>query len=136
MPGNNYKKYMKKSAKGRDYSLIQLFVISFFGMLLVFTVLIKSFSPSVDVSIGDYKQETELEEKTINVDDRLAAIQSEDQGRSFTDLMKNADDIKPEENDSNTLTNLSKFKQKDEPETVAASTPSSEDSVYKEFIGT
>ena len=47
---------MKKETP-KEYSLWKLFAISFFGMLLVFTFLIKSFSPSVDVSIGDYKQE-------------------------------------------------------------------------------
>lgn len=136
MTGNNYKKYMKKSAKKKDYSLIQLFIISFFGMLLIFTVLIKSFSPSVDVSIGDYKPEPELEEKTINVDDRLAAIQSEDQGRSFTDLMKNADDMQQDNNDTSTLVKLSKSKQKDTPDQVSIPVTNSEDLVYKVFIGT
>ena len=82
---------MKKNAQRKDYSLIRLFVISFFGMLLFFTILIKSFSPSVDVSIGDYKQETDIEEKMVNVDDRLTAIQDEDQGKSFTELMKKAE---------------------------------------------
>ena len=42
-----YKKYMKKEAQ-KDNSLIKIFILSFFGMLLVFTFLIKSFSPSVD----------------------------------------------------------------------------------------
>ncbi len=64
-------------------------------MLLVFTFLIKSFSPSVDVSIGDYKQETDVEE-AVNVDDRLSAIQDEDRGRDFADFMKNAEDIQHE----------------------------------------
>ena len=54
MAARTYKKYMKKNVS-KDYTLIKLFVISFFGMLLVFTFLIKSFSPSVDVSIVDYK---------------------------------------------------------------------------------
>ena len=89
MPGSGYKKYMKKNAQRKDYSLIRLFIMSFFGMLLVFTILIKSFTPSVDVSIGDYKQEPEIEENIVNVDDRLTAIQDEDQGKTFADLMKN-----------------------------------------------
>lgn len=89
---HGYKKYMKKS-ETKDYNLLKLFVVIFFGMLLVFTFLIKSFSPSVDVSIGDYQQETEdSTESSKNVDGRLTMIQDEDQGRSFTDLMKKADD--------------------------------------------
>mgnify|MGYP003539401767 CR=1 FL=1 len=60
MARQSYKKYMKKEVS-KDYSLLKVFVFSFFGMLLFFTFLIKSFSPSVDVSIGDYKPEPEME---------------------------------------------------------------------------
>ena len=77
MANKNYKKYMKKETP-KEYSLWKLFAISFFGMLLVFTFLIKSFSPSVDVSIGDYKQEEAFdnsEEIKKIVDQRLAMIQ-------------------------------------------------------------
>ena len=56
MAARTYKKYMKKKVT-KDYTLWKLFIISFFGMLLVFTFIIKSFTPAVDVSIGDYKQE-------------------------------------------------------------------------------
>ena len=89
-----YKKYMKKEAQ-KDHSLVKIFLISFFGMLLVFTFIIKSFSPSVDTSIGDYQQEPEVEtpeEPKKIVDDRLSMIQSEDQGRSFSELMAKPDD--------------------------------------------
>ena len=94
MARQSYKKYMKKEAS-KDYSLLKVFIFSFFGMLLFFTFLIKSFSPSVDVSIGDYRQEEEpehIEEVKKNVDNRLAMIQDEDQGRNFEDLMKKAED--------------------------------------------
>ena len=89
-----YKKYMKKEAQ-KDNSLLKIFVLSFFGMLIVFTFLIKSFSPTVDTSIGDYQDnsETQQEEAANNVDDRLSMIQSEDQGRSFSDLMAKPDDV-------------------------------------------
>ena len=90
-----YKKYMKKDAQ-KDNSLLKIFIISFFGMLLVFTFLIKSFSPTVDTSIGDYKQdlsEENQEEPKKIVDDRLSMIQSEDQGRNFSDLMAKPDDV-------------------------------------------
>lgn len=98
MARQSYKKYMKKEVS-KDYSLLKVFVFSFFGMLLFFTFLIKSFSPSVDVSIGDYKPEPEMEnieEVKKNVDNRLAMIQDEDQGRNFTDLMKKAEDAETE----------------------------------------
>lgn len=90
-----YKKYMKKEAQ-KDNSLVKIFVISFFGMLLVFTFLIKSFSPSVDTSIGDYQQPVEAdntEEVKKIVDNRLEMIQNEDQGRSFSELMSKPDDV-------------------------------------------
>ena len=132
MSGGGYKRYMKKSAQKRDYSVIQLFILSFFGMLLVFTVLIKYFSPSVDVSIGDYRQEPETEERIVNVDDRLSDIQDEDQGKTFSDLMKKAEDIQPEQN-----------VQKDEPMTESAVildiqpvVPANTETVYKVYIGT
>ena len=90
-----YKKYMKKEAQ-QDNSLVKIFVISFFGMLLVFTFLIKSFSPSVDTSIGEYQQPAEqenVEEVKKIVDNRLEMIQNEDQGQSFSDLMSKPDDV-------------------------------------------
>ena len=136
MSGNGYKKYMKKGVKRKDYSLIQLFIMSFFGMLLLFTILIKSFSPSVDVSIGDYRQDADIEERTINVDDRLAAIQDEDQGKSFSELMKKAEDIQPEQYDIKPENaDMPSNKQASKP--VANSTPEPSDNmVYKVFIGT
>ena len=90
-----YKKYMKNNVQ-KDNSLLKIFIMSFFGMLLIFTFLIKSFSPTVDTSIGDYKADEQVEdenpiEKVSNVDNRLEMIQNEDQGRSFSDLMENAD---------------------------------------------
>lgn len=90
-----YKKYMKKNVRKEDHHLIKLFVVTLFGMLLIFTYLIKSFSPSVDVSIGDYQDETvdSVEEPKNPVDNRLTMIQNEDQGRNFSDLMAKPDDV-------------------------------------------
>lgn len=138
MTSSGYKKYMKKNARKKDYSFIQLFIISFFGMLLVFTFLIKSFSPSVDVSIGDYKQEPDLDEKIVNVDDRLSAIQDEDQGKSFADLMKNADDIQystEEPAQERNLTAISEAKPNTSTSTEQTEVPPTEP-VFKVFIGT
>ena len=133
-----YKKYMKKEVK-KDFSLLKLFIISFSVMLLVFVYLIKSFSPSVDVSIGDYKQETEIEdieEIKKNVDNRLAIIQEEDRGKSFETLMSAAEDVTPEEKRKN-VKPLSKAKIEDnEPNVAEAVKTQPEDPVYKVFIGT
>ena len=132
MAKKGYKKYMKKDVS-KDYTLIKLFVCSFFGMLLIFTFLIKSFSPSVDVSIGDYKQDDEIEnieEVKKNVDNRLAMIQDEDQGRNFSDLMKNAEEITKDESvlskKSETLDNETKARE---------NTAVTLETVYKVFIG-
>lgn len=129
-----YKKYMKKNTT-KDYGLLKLFIISFFGMLLVFTFLIKTLSPSVDVSIGGDRQETEIDntdEMKKIVDGRLTMIQNEDQGKNFTELMQKAEDIKidTEEQPSVTITNTNE-------ESVAeALKTSAQDPVYKVFIGT
>ena len=134
MAARTYKKYMKKKVT-KDYSLVKLFVASFFGMLLIFTFIIKSFTPSVDVSIGDYQQETEVdnsEEIKKNVDNRLAMIQEEDQGKNFSDLMANASDAKKEN---------TKLKKLTSSEDNNSSSSTTEDTinlepVYKVFIGT
>ena len=133
-----YKKYMKKEAQ-KDNSLLKIFVLSFFGMLIVFTFLIKSFSPTVDTSIGDYQDnsETQQEEAANNVDDRLSMIQSEDQGRSFSDLMAKPDDVA-------TKTDVQKDVVVEQPKNAQGSTsaetpipqPVQPDPVYKVFVGT
>ncbi|MCM1004575.1 MAG: hypothetical protein NC408_09585 [Candidatus Gastranaerophilales bacterium] len=126
-----YKKYMKKNAT-KDYGLLKLFIISFFGMLLVFTFLIKTLSPSVDVSIGGDKQETEIdnsEEIKKIVDGRLAMIQDEDQGKNFSDLMKKA-----EEEKTQTEPVISETAKEDS--VAEALKTNVSDPVYKVFIGT
>ena len=136
MAARTYKKYMKKDTP-KDFALWKLFLISFCGMLLIFTFLIKSFTPSVDVSIGDYKQEVEVdnsEEIKKIVDGRLAMIQDEDQGRKFTDLMKNSTDTKEEVG----LKKLSVSTKAEEAVTEPVAEPTATetlDPVYKVFIG-
>ena len=90
MAKSGYKKYMKKESR-KDYSIIKLFVFTFFGMLLIFTVLIKSFSPTVDTSIGDYDTKEIIEENT-NIDNRLAFIQEEDNGKDFSEIIRKAEE--------------------------------------------
>ena len=132
-----YKKYMKKEAQ-KDHSLVKIFLISFFGMLLVFTFVIKSFSPSVDSSIGDYQQEAEVdtqEEPKKIVDDRLSMIQSEDQGRSFSELMAKPDDTAEVKETVQVNTATPEPVQTVNETTVTPPTPQAEP-VYKVFVGT
>ena len=132
-----YKKYMKKEAQ-KDHSLVKIFLISFFGMVLVFTFVIKSFSPSVDTSIGDYQQEAEVdtqEEPKKIVDDRLSMIQSEDQGRSFSELMAKPDDTAEVKETVQVNTVTPEPVQTVNETTVTPPTPQAEP-VYKVFVGT
>ena len=132
-----YKKYMKKEAQ-KDNSLLKIFVLSFFGMLIVFTFLIKSFSPTVDTSIGDYQDNSanQQEETAKNVDDRLSMIQSEDQGRSFSDLMSKPDDVPQKaDNQMDVVVDQPKtVKENNVAETVTPQ-PVQADPVYKVFVG-
>ncbi len=139
MASRGYKKYMKQTNE-KDYGLLKLFIVSFFGMLLVFTFVIKSFSPSVDVTIGDYQQEQDVvseEEAKNNVDNRLAMIQDEDQGRNFTDLMKKAESSETVEATTDVSRTQSQPSQPVVVDSVADAliTPSAEP-MYKVFIGT
>ena len=132
-----YKKYMKKEAQ-KDHSLVKFFLISFFGFILVFTFVIKSFSPSVDTSIGDYQQEAEVdtqEEPKKIVDDRLSMIQSEDQGRSFSELMAKPDDTAEVKETVQVNTATPEPVQTVNETTVTPPTPQAEP-VYKVFVGT
>ena len=136
MTSRNYKKYMKDNG-AKDYTLIKLFAVSFFGMLFVFTYLIKSFTPSVDVSIGDYQAESSIVEPVEDmksvVDERLARIQEEDQGKNFSDLMKNPDDVNvvPERSDLKQLSETVKLE-----ETTSENQYVNPDPLFKVFIGT
>lgn len=86
-----YKKYMKKDKKNNN-SLAKIFALAFFGTLLLATFVIKTFSPTADTSIGDYKEPLgDIQEETKKiVDNRLEMIQEEDQGRSFSEIMDTA----------------------------------------------
>ncbi len=132
-----YKKYMKKDVQNKN-SLIQIFAISFFGMLLFFTFIIKSFSPTVDTSIGDYKEqssslEEDLETKKI-VDGRLQMIQSEDQSRNFSDLMANAEDKVKKE--VPVQSDIVIDKQKENPSPIPeAPKPQTQDTIYRVYVG-
>lgn len=124
-----YKKYMKKDIP-QDYGLWKLFIISFFGMLLVFTFLIKTFSPTVDTSIGGDRPEIEADnsdEMKKVVDGRLAMIQDEDLGKNFSELMKQTEDErKVVESDENPKVDS----------VAEALKTEATDPVYKVYIGT
>ena len=137
-----YKKYMKKEAQKEENGLLKIFIISFFGMLLVFTFLIKSFSPTVDTSIGDYQQEEtaleQQEEAKKIVDNRLEMIQNEDQGRSFSDLMAHADDtVKQKTAETVKVDEISRPEDTNTTVAEALNKPDPNlEPVYKVFVGT
>lgn len=128
MASRGYKKYMKKDARQGGNPFIKIFVISFFGMLLLFTLLFNYVSKvvTVDTSIGDYKEQAndEIEEKKIVDVNKLEMIQNEDQGRNFSDLMQKPSDEarQPETVEQNSTA----------PETTPIVT---QDTVYKVYIG-
>lgn len=129
-----YKKYMKNQQSETGNSFIQLFILSFFAALLVFVFLIKSFSPSVDVSIGgDRQEQSEVTEDGQPVDGRLSMIQEEDRGRDFSELIK-----KSEEAENNTEIEQETITKIDTTPTVAPTETFSAqkgDPIYKVFIG-
>ena len=77
MSYDRYKKKKKKNSKNSIY----VFITTFFVMLLFFSVIAKSLSPNVDVTIGD-DSETDAKESGLGVkkfiDERLRMIQMED----------------------------------------------------------
>ena len=134
-----YKKYMKKDAQKEENGLLKIFIISFFGMLLVFTFLIKSFSPTVDTSIGDYQEEDvtfdQQEETKKIVDNRLEMIQNEDQGRNFSELMAHPDDTVKRQEPA--VSDVVESAQTDEITIETQTKPDAvAEPVYKVFVGT
>ena len=133
MTARGYKKYMKKDVR-QGHPLVKIFILSFFGMLLLCTFLINSVAKkmAVDTSIGDYKEQSVEEFDNKNaVDNRLAIIQDEDQSRTFSDLMKN-----PEDTAKNTSTvDNSQMTATDNTEMQSSNLTPAQDTVYKVYIG-
>ena len=131
MPSRGYKKYMKKDTRQGGNPFIKIFIISFFGMLLLFTVLFNYVSKvvTVDTSIGDYKEQQgdDFEDKKIIDVNRLEMIKNEDQGRDFSDLMQKPSDEAPK-------TDSSENEQSYDSDNVVVQ--NSQDIVYKVYIGT
>lgn len=76
----SYERYKKKKDNNPNKKM-SIFLTTFFATLLVFTVVAKSLSPNVDVTIGD-ESETEAKETGLGVkkfiDERLKMIQMDD----------------------------------------------------------
>ncbi len=76
----SYQRYKKKRDSNPDKRML-VFVTTFFATLLLFTVIAKSLSPDVDVTIGDESQ-TDAKETGLGVkrfiDERLKMIQLDD----------------------------------------------------------
>ena len=130
MSTHGYKKYMKKEVR-QGHPLIKVFVISFFGALLLSTFAINYFADkiSVDTSVGDYKEQQfdDIEDKKIVDVNRLEMIQNEDQERDFSDLMQKPVD------EANTEFKIESTKSGSN-NNVQASQPAKE-VIYKVFIG-
>lgn len=77
----SYDRYKKKKKKDNSKNNALTFVVTFFVTLLLFTVIAKSLSPNVDVTIGDNSR-TDAKETGLGVkkfiDERLKMIQMDD----------------------------------------------------------
>jgi hypothetical protein len=134
---SGYKKYMKKE-RGKGGSIIKIFIVSFFGMLLICTMIFNYLSKvmTVDTSIGDYKeQQTEIEDKKIVDMNSLEMIQNEDQGRNFSDLMSQPETStqNEEKEQEQVYDRYADIAPVNQTETLSAPT---KETVYKVFIGT
>lgn len=92
----SYKEYKKKVAKNKTQTLM-MFISIFFVLLLIFLGFAKLMSPDVDIAIGDENVTTELDannteySRTGNVDDRLKALQAEDEAVIVNEAAKTED---------------------------------------------
>ena len=82
----SYKEYKQKLNKNPNEGLI-LFVSAFFVMLLLFLGVVKQLSPDVDVAIEDNSEVAAEEVERGIIDERLKAIQMEDNSHGLGDEM-------------------------------------------------
>ena len=132
-----YKKYMKKDKKSNN-SLAKIFALAFFGTLLLATFIIKTFSPTADTSIGDYKEPLgDIQEETKKiVDNRLEMIQEEDQGRSFSDIMDTALKNNKEENTNpDIVIDAHKEQQNNNVSTEEKTNTPEQEPIYRVYVG-
>ena len=133
----SYKEYKKKIVKNKKQSLM-MFISIFFVLLLIFLGFAKLMSPDVDIAIGEDNVNAESAEDTFygksgNVDERLKALQDEDDGNgSVSNDSKTEEDglVKIPEKSSKSTAEESKIEQEidviDEPvkkQPTATTTP-------------
>ena len=134
MCAQGYKKYMKKNVRD-NHTLLKIFLLSFTGMLLICLFIMKSL-PTADTSVGDYNQESieDMSDMQRIDNDRLQMIQSEDQGRNFTEIMNAAEKTQtPQQTDSSSPEVKIQINVSEE---AADNTKPAQEPVYKVFIGT
>ena len=130
---------MKQNRKETN-SLTKIFALAFFGTLLLATFLIKTFSPTADTSIGDYKEpQSDIQEEAKKiVDNRLEMIQEEDQGRSFSEIMDTALKNKNNENEVNKDIIIETHKENvthNIPATEEKAKPTEQETIYRVYVG-
>lgn len=92
----SYKEYKKKIVKNKKQTFM-MFISIFFVLLLIFLGFAKIMSPDVDITIGEENVSTELDasnteySRSGNVDDRLKALQQEDEATEVTSEVKTED---------------------------------------------
>lgn len=114
----SYKEYKKKIVKNKKQSLM-MFISIFFVLLLIFLGFAKLMSPDVDIAIGEDNVNAESAEDTFygksgNVDERLKALQDEDDGNgSVSNDSKTEEDglVKIPEKSSKSTAEESKIEQ-------------------------
>ena len=137
MASRGYKKYMKQDTR-QGHPLLKIFILSFFGMLLLSTFVISSLARkmTVDTSVGDYKEQQidDMEGKKIIDMNRLEMIQSEDQGRNFSDIMSESLKTQEHKKIEDQSYNIPETKV-DLEDKAPVPTQSKTDIVYKVFVG-
>lgn len=124
----SYERYKKKKTDNSKNGVL-VGITTFFIALLFFTVVAKSLSPDVDVSIGDDSQ-TDVKETGLGVkkfiDERLKMIQMEDNSAGVSVKLDNKRASKNEDN------GLNRYFQDEEEKVTIPKNGESEDSTYEE----
>lgn len=118
----NYERYKTSKKKKDSKTGVFLAITSFFITLLIFSALTKSFSPDIDVSIGE-DTSTDAKETGLGVkqfiDERLKQIQMEDNSAGVSRKIKESKDSYEDSYDTSS----------DEPEEKVKIPPRSEESI-------
>ena len=88
MSSDNEVKFKKKKSKKSAMGYVYLFIFVFAAALAFMSYLVKSYSPDVDVEIGNKEDltlsESDMDVEVKNIDERLKWIQEEDEMPSIT----------------------------------------------------